>query len=51
MDKFISFQVDPLLRDLPREITLDEVNSQIALEYGQAMTVNICREDGEVLRK
>jgi len=40
---------DPLLSDLPSCVTLEEVNSQIALEYGQAMTVNVCKADGEVL--
>ncbi|XP_038943051.1 U11/U12 small nuclear ribonucleoprotein 25 kDa protein isoform X4 [Rattus norvegicus] len=40
---------DPLLCDLPIQVTLEEVNSQIALEYGQAMTVRVCKMDGEVL--
>uniref|UniRef100_H3B3P5 Small nuclear ribonucleoprotein U11/U12 subunit 25 n=2 Tax=Latimeria chalumnae TaxID=7897 RepID=H3B3P5_LATCH len=40
---------DPLLCDLPIQVTLEEINSQIALEYGQAMTVKVCRADGEVL--
>ncbi|GAB1295899.1 U11/U12 small nuclear ribonucleoprotein 25 kDa protein [Apodemus speciosus] len=30
-------------------VTLEEVNSQIALEYGQAMTVRVCKMDGEVM--
>ncbi|KAI4052472.1 small nuclear ribonucleoprotein U11/U12 subunit 25, partial [Homo sapiens] len=38
---------DPLLCDLPIQVTLEEVNSQIALEYGQAMTVRVCKMDGE----
>lgn len=42
---------DPLLCDLPIQVTLEEVNSQIALEYGQAMTVRVCKMDGEVMRK
>ena len=33
------------------QVTLEEVNSQIALEYGQAMTVRVCKMDGEVMRK
>ncbi|XP_047637124.1 U11/U12 small nuclear ribonucleoprotein 25 kDa protein isoform X1 [Phacochoerus africanus] len=40
---------DPLLCDLPIQVTLEEVNSQIALEYGQAMTVRVCKTDGEVM--
>ncbi|XP_028841453.1 U11/U12 small nuclear ribonucleoprotein 25 kDa protein [Denticeps clupeoides] len=40
---------DPLLCDLPIQVTLEEVNSQIALEYGQAMTVRVCKADGEVM--
>lgn len=42
-------QSDPLLCDLPPEITLDEINSQIALEYGQAMVVNVRRADDQVM--
>ncbi|KAA0705421.1 U11/U12 small nuclear ribonucleoprotein 25 kDa protein [Triplophysa tibetana] len=30
-------------------VTLEEVNSQVALEYGQAMTVRVCKGDGEVM--
>ncbi|XP_030645769.1 U11/U12 small nuclear ribonucleoprotein 25 kDa protein [Chanos chanos] len=40
---------DPLLCDLPIQVTLEEVNSQIALEYGQAMTVRVCKADGEIM--
>ncbi|XP_029914196.1 U11/U12 small nuclear ribonucleoprotein 25 kDa protein isoform X2 [Myripristis murdjan] len=40
---------DPLLCDLPIQVTLEEVNSQIALEYGQAMTVRVLKADGEVM--
>lgn len=43
------FQNDPLLCDLPAEITLDEINSQIALEYGQAMVVNVRRADDQAM--
>ncbi|XP_046373187.1 U11/U12 small nuclear ribonucleoprotein 25 kDa protein-like [Haliotis rufescens] len=41
---------DPLLKDLPGEVTLEEVNSAIAVEYGQAMVVDVMRADGEVLK-
>ncbi|XP_008327707.1 U11/U12 small nuclear ribonucleoprotein 25 kDa protein [Cynoglossus semilaevis] len=40
---------DPLLCDLPIQVTLEEVNSQIALEYGQAMTVRVVKGDNEVM--
>nr|XP_045000539.1 U11/U12 small nuclear ribonucleoprotein 25 kDa protein-like [Jaculus jaculus] len=40
---------DPLLWDLPIQVTLEEVSSQRALEYGQAMTVRVCKMDGEVM--
>lgn len=40
---------DPLLCDLPIQVTLEEVNSQIALEYGQAMTVRVRKACGEVM--
>ncbi|XP_048728303.1 U11/U12 small nuclear ribonucleoprotein 25 kDa protein-like [Ostrea edulis] len=40
---------DPLLCDLPPEVTLEEINSFIALEHGQAIVVNVHRADGEVL--
>ncbi|XP_061567250.1 U11/U12 small nuclear ribonucleoprotein 25 kDa protein [Cololabis saira] len=40
---------DPLLCDLPIQVTLEEVNSQIALEYGQAMTVKVVQADGETM--
>ena len=47
----VFFQNDPLLRDLDTHVTLEEVNSMIALEYGQAMVVNIRRVDNEIVRK
>ncbi|MEQ2213955.1 U11/U12 small nuclear ribonucleoprotein, partial [Xenoophorus captivus] len=31
------------------QVTLEEVNSQIALEYGQAMTVKVLKADGEMM--
>ncbi|TRY89229.1 hypothetical protein DNTS_025398 [Danionella cerebrum] len=40
---------DPLLCDLPIQVTLEEVNSQVALEYGQAMTVRVSKADGEIM--
>ncbi|XP_066993599.1 U11/U12 small nuclear ribonucleoprotein 25 kDa protein [Anabrus simplex] len=38
---------DPVLSDLPKGVTVEEVNSQIALEHGQSITVFIERLDGE----
>ncbi|XP_076865419.1 U11/U12 small nuclear ribonucleoprotein 25 kDa protein [Brachyhypopomus gauderio] len=40
---------DPLLCDLPIQVTLEEVNSQVALEHGQAMTVRVSKADGEIM--
>lgn len=40
---------DPLLQGLPTPVTLEEVNSLIALESGQAMTVNVRRADNEIM--
>ncbi|KAK7478651.1 hypothetical protein BaRGS_00030114 [Batillaria attramentaria] len=40
---------DPLLKDLHPYVTLEEVNSMIALEYGQAMVVNVRRGDEDVM--
>jgi len=40
------------LKFLPSvQVTLEEVNSQVALEYGQAMTVRVCKADEEVMRE
>ncbi|XP_066496423.1 U11/U12 small nuclear ribonucleoprotein 25 kDa protein [Tiliqua scincoides] len=36
---------DPLLCDLPAQVTPEEISSQVALEYGQAMTVRVRRAD------
>ena len=44
-------QGDPLLCDLHTEVTLEEIKSQIALEHGKAITVNVRRADDVVLRK
>lgn len=41
---------DPLLCDLPPQVTAEEIGSQVALEYGQAMTVRVCKADGETMR-
>ena len=44
---------DPLLKDLHSEPSVEEVNSQIALEHGRAITVNVVQQDEEntVLRE
>lgn len=31
-------------------MTPEEIGSQVALEYGQAMTVRVCKADGETMR-
>uniref|UniRef100_A0ACB8FK47 Uncharacterized protein n=1 Tax=Sphaerodactylus townsendi TaxID=933632 RepID=A0ACB8FK47_9SAUR len=36
---------DPLLCDLPAQVTPEEIASQVALEYGQAITVRVRRPD------
>ncbi|KAG8432880.1 hypothetical protein GDO86_017220 [Hymenochirus boettgeri] len=40
---------DPLLCDLPIQVTLEEINSQVALEFGQAITVRVFKADGEIM--
>lgn len=40
---------DPLLSDLPEDVTFEELEALLALEYGQAMNVNVIREDNVVL--
>lgn len=42
-------QRDSLLSDLPADVTVEEVNGQIALEHGQSMTVYVIRGNGEEL--
>ena len=42
---------DPFLNDLSSEISLDEIQSQLALEQGHAMIVNVRRLDNVVIRK
>lgn len=32
-------------------MTAEEIGSQVALEYGQAMTVRVCKADGETVRE
>jgi len=49
--KLLACQGDPLLCDLHTEVTLEEIKSQIALEHGKAITVNVRRADDVVLRK
>ncbi|XP_039296005.1 U11/U12 small nuclear ribonucleoprotein 25 kDa protein-like isoform X2 [Nilaparvata lugens] len=36
-----------ILADLPQDVTLEEVNAQIAVQHGQSITVYAVREDGE----
>lgn len=38
---------DSFLSDLPAEVTLEEVNNQIALQYGKSITVYVIRGDGD----
>ncbi|RDD42129.1 U11/U12 small nuclear ribonucleoprotein 25 kDa protein [Trichoplax sp. H2] len=38
---------DSLLASLPNDVTIDEVNSLIALDYGLAMTVTVCKDSRE----
>ena len=42
---------DPFLQDLPRDISLDEVKSKLALEQGSAITLYLRRYDDEVIRE
>lgn len=39
---------DPLLRDLPKDVTLEEVTNQLALEHGQSMTIFLHKENGDI---
>ena len=52
-EKLAEIMSDPLLIGLPSEPTLEEVNSQIALEHGRAIVVNVRQHDemNTVLRK
>ena len=38
-----------MLSDLPSGVTLEELKAQMALHYGQAMTINVLRDDGQVM--
>ncbi|XP_040976062.1 U11/U12 small nuclear ribonucleoprotein 25 kDa protein [Aquila chrysaetos chrysaetos] len=43
-------RLDPLLCDpVPPHFACREIGSQVALEYGQAMTVRVCKADGETM--
>ncbi|RMX53433.1 hypothetical protein pdam_00022005 [Pocillopora damicornis] len=44
-EKLGKIMEDPLLIGLPNEPTLDEMNSQIALEHGRAIVVNVRQQD------
>jgi len=44
-EKLAEIMSDPLLIGLPNEPTLDEVNSQIALEHGRAIVVNVRQQN------
>ncbi|CAB3380350.1 Hypothetical predicted protein [Cloeon dipterum] len=41
---------DPLLCDLPEDVTLDEIKAQVAVLQGTALSINVHREDGEVVK-
>lgn len=40
-----------LSRPCRPQVTAEEIGSQVALEYGQAMTVRVCKADGEIVRE
>lgn len=42
---------DPFLQDLPPDISLDEVKSQLALEQGSAITLNLRKFNDEMIRR
>lgn len=42
---------DPFLQDLPRDVSLDEIQSQLALEQGRAISLQLRRFDNEIIRK
>ncbi|KAG6441173.1 hypothetical protein O3G_MSEX001678 [Manduca sexta] len=44
------FKCDSLLKDLPSDIILEEVLSQIAVEHGQSITVYVARASRSMLR-
>lgn len=38
---------DPFLSDITQDTTVEEIEALTGLEYGQAMSLTICRADGE----
>uniref|UniRef100_A0A224XZL6 SNRNP25 ubiquitin-like domain-containing protein n=1 Tax=Panstrongylus lignarius TaxID=156445 RepID=A0A224XZL6_9HEMI len=42
-------ETDSLLKDLPKDVTLEEVTSQLALQHGQSMKVLVYKDNGECL--
>ena len=42
---------DPLLADLPPDVTPEEVSSQLALLQGRALTVQLHTYDSQIIRK
>lgn len=44
------FKSDPLLSDIPPDVILEEIVSQIAVERGQSITIYVAREDEPKLR-
>lgn len=40
---------DSLLKDLPADVTLDEVNAQIAVAHGRSITVHVLRNQETTL--
>lgn len=43
------FRNDVVIRDLPQDVTLEEVDAQIAVLHGRSMTVFIVRNDNDVV--
>ena len=39
---------DPILHDLPKDVTLEEVTNQLALQYGQSMTIFLQKDNGDI---
>ena len=42
---------DPLLKDLTPDVTLEELEEYVALYQGRAISLNLVRYDGVVIRK
>lgn len=36
-----------ILTDLPKDVTLEEINAQLALSHGQSITIYLLKDDGE----